>query len=117
MSASSPALNTSPVPMRTWKIEGPPEIVEGMVMKVMTSCSLRPASRARKPPIAWIPSCELPAIRITASEILEIFGEPPEVADKVASLMSKLIQKYVAQKVCKERRLMNPAPLTFAVTQ
>jgi len=32
----------------------------GIVMKVMTSCSLRPARRARKPPMAWIPSCELP---------------------------------------------------------
>ncbi len=28
--------------MRTWKMEGPPEMVAGMVMKVMTSCSLRP---------------------------------------------------------------------------
>ena len=66
-SASSPATSTSPEPMRTWKIDGPPEIVDGMVMKVMTSCSLRPASRARKAPTAWMPSCELPAMRITAS--------------------------------------------------
>src|SRR5438105_14255474 len=74
--------------MRTWKIEGPPEIVEGIVMNVMTSCSLRPASRARKPPIAWMPSCELPAMRMIASEILEIFGEPPPVvAERVESLM------------------------------
>ena len=34
------------------KDRGPPEIVEGMVMNVMTSCSLRPARRARKPPMA-----------------------------------------------------------------
>src|SRR5688572_654850 len=73
MSASSPELRTSPVPIRTWKMEGPPEIVDGMVMKVMTSCSLRPASRARNPPIAWMPSCELPASRMIASEILEVF--------------------------------------------
>src|SRR5271170_5817223 len=53
--------------MRTWKMEGPPEMVAGMVMNVMTSCSLRPASRARKPPMAWMPSWELPAMRITAS--------------------------------------------------
>ena len=65
--------------MRTWKIEGPPEIVEGMVMKVMTSCSLRPASRARKPPMAWMPSCELPAMRMTASEIFDTLGMPPSV--------------------------------------
>src|SRR5436309_14569928 len=84
--------------MRTWKMEGPPEIVEGIVMNVMTSCSLRPARRARKPPMAWMPSCELPAMRITASEIFEILGAPPEVwAAKVASLMSRLI-KYIAQK-------------------
>src|ERR1051325_2584391 len=31
--------------MRTWKIDGPPEIVDGIVMNVMTSCSLRPARR------------------------------------------------------------------------
>jgi hypothetical protein len=69
-------------------MEGPPEMVEGMVMKVMTSCSLRPAKRARKPPMAWIPSWELPAIRMIASEILDIFGEPPLVAAaEVESLM------------------------------
>ena len=33
-------------------IDGPPEMVDGIVMKVMTSCSLRPARRARKPPMA-----------------------------------------------------------------
>ncbi len=27
--------------------------------------------------MAWIPSCELPAIRMTASEIFETFGAPP----------------------------------------
>ena len=64
--------------MRTWKMEGPPEMVEGMVMNVMTSCSLRPARRARKPPMAWMPSCELPAMRMTASLIFEIFGAPPD---------------------------------------
>src|SRR6186713_2967242 len=53
--------------MRTWKIEGPPEIVDGMVMYVMTSWSDRPARRARKPPMAWMPSWELPARRITTS--------------------------------------------------
>src|SRR5258708_14752463 len=63
--------------MRTWKIDGPPEMVEGMVMKVITSCSLRPANRARKPPIACIPSWEFPAIRITASLTRSTFGEPP----------------------------------------
>src|SRR6187397_1606565 len=73
--------------MRTWKIDGPPEIVLGMVMNVITSCSLRPASRARKPPIAWMPSCELPAMRMTASEILEIFGPEPVGAASAESLM------------------------------
>src|SRR5208337_819815 len=86
MSASSPALNTSPEPMRTWKMEGPPEIVAGMVMKVMTSCSLRPASRARNPPMAWMPSCELPARRMAASEILLTLGAPP--ADGAAMVES-----------------------------
>src|SRR5476651_2457280 len=79
MSASSPALKTSPLPMRTWKIDGPPEMVEGIVMNVMTSCSLRPARRARKPPMAWMPSCELPAMRMTASGISETC-EPLEAA-------------------------------------
>jgi hypothetical protein len=47
----SPEDRMSPVPMRTWKMDGPPEIVDGIVMYVMTSWSLRPARRARKPPI------------------------------------------------------------------
>src|ERR1044071_2780492 len=93
MSASSPALNTSPEPMRTWKMDGPPEIVDGIVMNVMTSCSLRPASRARKPPMAWMPSCELPAMRMTASEIFDTLGVPPDgCAVNVASLMKPQIK-------------------------
>src|SRR6266850_1390299 len=87
MSASSPALKTSPEPMRTWKIEGPPEMVEGMVMNVMTSCSLRPAKRARKPPMAWMPSCELPAMRMTASLIDETFDAPPDDGAPVVALL------------------------------
>src|ERR1051326_1487987 len=85
--------------MRTWKIEGPPEIVDGMVMNVMTSCSLRPASRARNPPIAWIPSWEFPAMRITASEILETFGGVAAAwGDTVASLMNQSIKNSHAQR-------------------
>jgi len=30
--------------------------------------------------MAWMPSCELPAMRITASWIRETFGAPPEAA-------------------------------------
>src|SRR4030095_11248918 len=76
-------------------MEGPPEMVEGMVMKVMTSCSLRPARRARKPPMAWMPSCELPAMRMTASLILVSFGAPvfPEGVRVVASLIGLLLDK------------------------
>ena len=33
------------------RMEGPPEIVAGMVMYVITSFSVRPASRARNPPM------------------------------------------------------------------
>ena len=73
--------------MRTWKMDGPPEMVDGMVMNVMTSCSLRPASRARKPPMAWMPSCELPAMRITASLIFDTFGAPPGGTVVIESLM------------------------------
>src|SRR5690242_13360726 len=82
--------------MRTWKMDGPPEIVDGMVMKVMTSCSLRPASRARKPPMAWMPSCELPAMRMTASETLETLGVPPDgCAVNVASLMKPRFKNQI----------------------
>src|SRR5471032_1839556 len=87
MSASSPALNTSPLPMRTWKMDGPPEIVDGIVMNVMTSCSLRPARRARKPPMAWMPSCELPAMRITASLMDETFCAAPDDGALVVALL------------------------------
>src|SRR5437868_7507274 len=76
--------------MRTWKIEGPPEIVDGIVMKVITSCSLRSARRARKPPMAWMPSWELPAMRMTASETWETLGvEGAGVVATVGSLMAK----------------------------
>src|SRR5436309_5137243 len=75
--------------MRTWKIDGPPLIVLGIVMKVITSCSLRPASRARKPPMAWMPSCELPAMRMIASETFDTLGAWPDGwAVNVASLMN-----------------------------
>src|SRR5688572_14923490 len=84
--------------MRTWKIDGPPEIVEGMVMKVMTSCSLRPAKRARKPPIAWIPSWEFPAIRITASETFETLVPPSGAVVKVALLIGTTISPENTQQ-------------------
>src|SRR5580692_11080650 len=91
--------------MRTWKIEGPPEIVEGIVMNVMTSCSLRPASRARKPPMAWMPSCELPAMRMTASLILEIFGAPfDDGASAIISLM-ELQKLNLLRKVSWHRKV------------
>src|SRR6185503_12292694 len=86
--------------MRTWKMDGPPEIVDGMVMNVMTSCSLRPASLARKPPIAWMPSCELPAMRITASDIFDTLGVPPDDCSvKVASLIENTFQTDAFCKV------------------
>ena len=78
--------------MRTWKMDGPPEIVAGMVMNVMTSCSLRPASRARKPPMAWMPSWELPAMRMTASLIRETFGAPFDDASAIVSFMKPKIK-------------------------
>src|SRR5688572_10473526 len=84
--------------MRTWKMDGPPEMVDGMVMKVMTSCSLRPARRARKPPIAWIPSWEFPAIRITASETLETLVLPSGAAVKVALLIGTTIRPDKTQQ-------------------
>jgi hypothetical protein len=65
-------------------MDGPPEMVEGMVIIVMTSCSLRPARRARKPPMDWIPSWELPAMRMTASEMRDDW-EPLPVSSPVAA--------------------------------
>ena len=46
-------------------MDGPPEIVDGMVMKVITSISIRPAMRASMVPTDWIPSWEFPAMRMT----------------------------------------------------
>ena len=77
--------------MRTWKMDGPPEIVAGIVMKVITSCSLRPARRARKPPMAWMPSCELPAMRMTTSLMEETLGAPP--GDGMAVIVSLMESK------------------------
>src|ERR1700743_1939706 len=80
--------------MRTWKMEAPPEIVAGIVMNVITSCSLRPARRARNPPMAWMPSCELPAIRITASLILDTFGAPSDDDAPAVALLIKGTLNY-----------------------
>jgi|ETNmetMinimDraft_30_1059905.scaffolds.fasta_scaffold00378_4 hypothetical protein len=35
-------------------MEGPQEMIEGMVIIVITSRSLRPAKRARNPPMDWM---------------------------------------------------------------
>ena len=86
-------------------------------MNVMTSCSLRPARRARKPPMAWMPSWELPAMRMIASEILEIFGDPPGVkAVDVVSLMKVSIQfrlcyAKVGLKIQREHRCLKTLSL------
>src|SRR5579884_1218 len=65
----------------------------------MTSCSLRPANRARKPPMAWMPSCELPAIRMTVSEIVETLGVPPAGwAVIVESLMKDSFNFYTVRQ-------------------
>jgi hypothetical protein len=77
-------------------MEGPPEIVEGMVINVMTSCSERPASRAKKPPMAWMPSWELPAKRMTASDIFDTFGVPPPTG---VVIVDSLILKLAAQSI------------------
>src|SRR5688572_27416183 len=105
MSASSPALSTSPDPILTWKIDGPPEMVDGIVMNVMTSCSLRPANRAKKPPIAWMPSCELPANRMTASEILETFEVPAGAAVRIDA--ESLIKRFL--RLSYEKYILRPA--------
>src|ERR1017187_1027215 len=63
-------------------MDGPPEIVDGMVIYVITSWSERPARRARNPPIVCIPSCELPARRMTTSRTVRramgTIGSEPE---------------------------------------
>src|ERR1043166_8842214 len=103
--------------MRTWKIEGPPEIVEGMVMNVMTSCSLRPARRARKPPMAWMPSCEFPAMRMTASETLETFGAPSGFAVvKVASLMDLQITVHLFRFEARVKKRLKEISATTVAT-
>src|SRR5882762_481734 len=54
-----------------------------------------------------MPSCELPAIRMTASEMFEIFGgPPPDDCVKVASLMnvSSQIQRFWPNALARVRR-------------
>src|SRR5579885_687735 len=104
-------------------MEGPPEIVDGMVMNVMTSCSLRPASRARKPPMAWMPSWELPAMRMTASLILETFGAPfGDVVANVSLMVPHVIKMCMTKRDWSEqttaRRLLHlyPKPNTQNVS-
>src|ERR1035437_10514655 len=80
--------------MRTGKMDDPPEMVAGIVMNVMTSCSLRPARRARNPPMAWMPSCELPAMRITTSLMAETFWATPDDGTlSIVSLMEPRIKR------------------------
>src|SRR5271154_1188397 len=86
-------------------MDGPPEIVAGMVMSVMTSCSLRPARRAKKPPMAWMPSCELPARRMTVSVIFETFGAPP--VDGAATVES-LMDVFLVQIPVESERTIRP---------
>ena len=100
--------------MRTWKIEGPPEMVEGIVMKVMTSCALRPASRARNPPIAWMPSWELPAMRMTASDILETLGVPPSARFVTAESLIKFINQSSSARR-KVRQLTKSVRITMSI--
>src|SRR5258706_4459330 len=99
-------------------MEGRPEMVEGMVMKVMPYCSLRPARRAGKPPMAWMPSWELPAMRMTASEILDTLGPAPG-AEMVDSLMTDLLQTVHTDKNCdfnRQRWLSSVARFSLALT-
>jgi hypothetical protein len=57
----------------------------------MTSRSLRPAKRARNPPMDWMPSWELPAMRMVASEILEAWKSIPVLASEtVVSLIENV---------------------------
>ena len=71
-------------------MDAPPEMVDGIVIMVMTSRSLLPANRAKNPPMDWIPSWELPARRIVTSEILEGWELLPLLASEtVVSLIEK----------------------------
>jgi len=72
-------------------MDAPPEMVDGIVIMVMTSRSLRPARRARNPPMDWMPSCELPARRIVTSEIEEGWELLPLLASEtVVSLIENV---------------------------
>ncbi len=78
-------------------------------MKVMTSCALRPASRARKPPMAWMPSWELPAMRMTASEIFETLGAPPSPRSvTIESLIKSINQSLSARRKVRELKPNQP---------
>src|SRR6267154_1632636 len=73
----------------------------------MTSLAVRPANRARKPPMAWIPSCEFPANRITASWILRAPGGrwPPGAAEESATFSSIIfvsLKDYPSAEVAPE---------------
>ena len=72
-------------------MDAPPEMVEGIVIMVMTSRSLLPANRAKHPPMDWIPSWELPARRIVASEISDARELLPLLASEtVVSLIENV---------------------------
>ena len=75
-------------------MDAPPEMVDGIVIMVMTSRSLLPANRAKNPPMDWIPSWELPASRIVASEISDARESFPLLASEtVVSLIENM--KYI----------------------
>jgi hypothetical protein len=47
--------------------------------------------------MAGMPSCEFPAIRITASEIFETVGWPPADVATAASLIDAPVKKFAAE--------------------
>ena len=72
-------------------MDAPPEMVDGIVIMVITSRSLLPANRAKNPPMDWIPSWELPARRIVASDILDARESFPLLASEtVVSLIENM---------------------------
>jgi hypothetical protein len=55
--------------------------------------------------MTWMPSCELPAMRMTASLILETFGVPPDnAAVAIGSLMDFKINSLMVRRLKTNQR-------------
>ena len=85
--ASSPELSTSPLPMRTWKMDDPPEIVDGNRHERHDFLFAAPGEAREETADGLDAVLRIAAMRITTSLMDETFCAPPDDVPAVALLI------------------------------